>query len=158
MVKLTEGVDFINILCAPFLYKNALSSFSQITVWPSNFLANKYLCKSCLQNGDEIEYRYHPNGSVMLDSFDICKPDCPHQCFEGNFLCNGICQPYDQPCGNHCHKGKYRFFWFGFYRMCHRFRLTKRDIWDNFDHVWIERHVRGSVDNSGVARNSAWGC
>jgi len=43
----TPGVNFINILWAPFLYESALQSFSLITVRRSNFLAKKYLRKSC---------------------------------------------------------------------------------------------------------------
>jgi len=41
------GVNFINILHAPFSYKSALHSFSIITVWLCNFLAQEYWRKSC---------------------------------------------------------------------------------------------------------------
>ncbi len=44
---LTVGVNFINILHAPFSYKRALHSFSFLTVWLSNLLGKKYWCKSC---------------------------------------------------------------------------------------------------------------
>ncbi len=36
------SVNFINILSANFLYKSAASSFSLITFWLCNFLAQKY--------------------------------------------------------------------------------------------------------------------
>jgi len=41
------GVNFINILLKPFLYKSALRSFFLITVWLCNFLAQEYQLKSC---------------------------------------------------------------------------------------------------------------
>jgi len=45
-IKLPE-VNFINILLENFLYKNAcLHSFSLVTFWLCNFLAQNYWCKS----------------------------------------------------------------------------------------------------------------
>ncbi len=51
------GVNLINNLCKPFLYKSALHSFSLITVWPCNFLVKEYWRISCLLNVEEIDYR-----------------------------------------------------------------------------------------------------
>jgi len=42
LVKLTKGVNFINILSAHFSYKSELSSFSLITVLLCDFLAKGY--------------------------------------------------------------------------------------------------------------------
>jgi len=39
LMKLTPGVNFINILSANFSYKSTLHSFSLITVWPCNYLS-----------------------------------------------------------------------------------------------------------------------
>ncbi len=43
----SQGVNFINILLSTFLYKSVLRSFSLITVWLCNFLAQEYQEKSC---------------------------------------------------------------------------------------------------------------
>jgi len=42
------GVNFTNILCAPFYYKSALRCFSLVTVCLLIFLAKEYWRKSCL--------------------------------------------------------------------------------------------------------------
>ncbi len=42
------GVNFINILHTPFLYKSVLGSFSLVKVWLCNFLAQKYWHKNWL--------------------------------------------------------------------------------------------------------------
>ncbi len=42
------GVYFTNILRAAFFYESVLCSFSLHTIWLCNFLASKYLWKSCL--------------------------------------------------------------------------------------------------------------
>ncbi len=41
-MKLTKGVNFTIILCAPFSYKSVLCSFSLVTVWLCDFLAKEY--------------------------------------------------------------------------------------------------------------------
>ncbi len=45
LVKLTPGVDFINIWRSNFLYKSASRSLSLVTFWLCNFLAQKYQSK-----------------------------------------------------------------------------------------------------------------
>jgi len=47
LVKLTTGVNFINILLVNFLYKSVLPSFSLITIWLVNYLAKECWQKSC---------------------------------------------------------------------------------------------------------------
>jgi len=42
LMKLTTGVNFINILLAHFLYERVLLSFSLIKVWFCIFLAKEY--------------------------------------------------------------------------------------------------------------------
>jgi hypothetical protein len=46
LMKLTPGVNFINILQEPFSNKSALHSFSLITIWLWNFLSKEYLQKA----------------------------------------------------------------------------------------------------------------
>jgi len=41
VLKLTQGFNFINISQAPFSYKGVLHSFSLVTVWLCNFLAQE---------------------------------------------------------------------------------------------------------------------
>ncbi len=48
LVKLTSGVNFINILHEKFSYESALCSFSLVKFWLCNFLAQKYWLKSAL--------------------------------------------------------------------------------------------------------------
>ncbi len=50
-----RGVNFINILCSNLLPKSASSSFSLVTFWLCNFLAQKYWRKSLTLNVDEID-------------------------------------------------------------------------------------------------------
>ncbi len=45
LMKLTKGVNFINILFSPFSYESILRCFSLITVWFCDFW---HQCKSCL--------------------------------------------------------------------------------------------------------------
>ncbi len=52
------GVNLINILHSPFLYKSAFWSFPLITVWLRDFLPKGYRRKSCSYNVDEIDYRW----------------------------------------------------------------------------------------------------
>jgi len=53
--------NFVNILRAPFLYISLLHSFSIVTVWLLNFLAQKYWGKSYPLNDDEIDKRIDDN-------------------------------------------------------------------------------------------------
>ncbi len=48
LIKLTIGINFVIILLGPFSYTNVLSSFSLVTFWLCNFLAQEYQHKSCL--------------------------------------------------------------------------------------------------------------
>ncbi len=57
-MALTAGVNFINILCANFLYESALRSFSLVTFWLCIFLALKYCRKRREYNVDEIDHRF----------------------------------------------------------------------------------------------------
>jgi len=45
---LTDGVNFINILLAHFLYKSASQSFSLITVWLCNIFWQKEILAQML--------------------------------------------------------------------------------------------------------------
>jgi len=45
LMKSAPGVNFINILLENFLYKRASNSFSLVTFWLCNFLAQKALVK-----------------------------------------------------------------------------------------------------------------
>ncbi len=47
-MKLTAGVNFINILYAIFLYKSAMGRFSLITVWLCNSFCQKNICAKLL--------------------------------------------------------------------------------------------------------------
>jgi len=47
LMKLTTGLDFINILCATVAYKRTLHTFFLITVWLCNFFVKEYWHKSC---------------------------------------------------------------------------------------------------------------
>ena len=55
--KLTTAANIINFLQAGFLYKRAVRSFSLITVWFCNFLAQEYWRKSWSENVGEIDAR-----------------------------------------------------------------------------------------------------
>jgi len=53
LMKLTAGVNFINILCVCFAYKSALHSFSLLKIWLCNFwqknIGAKGACKMLMK-------------------------------------------------------------------------------------------------------------
>jgi len=51
------GDNFTNILRSDLVVNNFLRSFSLLTVWLCNFLAEEYWHKSCLENIGENDYR-----------------------------------------------------------------------------------------------------
>jgi len=57
LMKLTPGVNFINILGEIFSYKSTLHSFYLMTVWLCNFFGKIISAQKLLLNGDEIDYR-----------------------------------------------------------------------------------------------------
>ncbi len=48
MLGRSPGVNFTKMLCAAFLYKSALHSFSLLTFWLCYSFAKEYWCKICL--------------------------------------------------------------------------------------------------------------
>jgi len=62
--------NLINILPKTFSYKSIFCSFSLLTVWLCNFLAQEYGCKSCLLNVDEID-----SINVLQAAFMHADPD-----------------------------------------------------------------------------------